>query len=326
LLALFLPVLARAETYLLIISGLPGEPAYQETLQDWAGQLIDYAGQAGLSEQRIIHLQTEPPAEAPYRVGLSDQAGIKQAIAELKQQVEAQDHLWIVLLGHGSEQRKRAENNSAEFNILGPDISAQQFAEWLAPLRPERLVFVAASSASGGFVSALAGPRRVLISATRSGAERYFAHFGGFWIQALDAEQGGDLDKNGKISLLEAFHYARREVERFYQSERRLQTEHALLDDNGDGQGSPEPMAEGEDGALAAQTFLVDYGDLASTDPEHADLLEQQTGLEQRLQAWRKRKSELSSDAYFEGLEQILVEIIAIDQALRVKEGEKKVL
>ena len=341
---LLLPGLVRADTYLLLITGLTGEDSYRQTFTRWAGQLIDAARQAGLADQRIVHLTPEdpaalaasgpevtgsevsgseavappiePPAKATYRTGLSTREGIAQAIAELGELIGAQDQLWIVLLGHGSEQ-----GGQGYFNIPGPDISAAQFARYLAPLTPERLVFVATMSSSGAFLQDLASPQRIVISATRSGAERYFAQFGEFWIAALDPQQGGDLDKDGKISLLEAFNFARSEVEQFYRNDRRLQTEHAVLDDNGDGRGSFEPQPYGtEDGALAARTYLVDRSDLAAADPQLSGLLEQQQTLEQRLQDWVGRKSELAEAAYYDGLEALLVELIPVDRALRSKE------
>ena len=79
-------------------------------------------------------------------------------------------------------------------------------------------------------------------------------------------------------------------------------------------------MPRGQLGALAARTYLVDRSDLAAADPQLSGLLEQQQTLEQRLQDWVGRKSELAEAAYYDGLEALLVELIPVDRALRSKE------
>ena len=313
---LMLSSVARAETYLLIITGLPGETAYSETFADWAGQLIQYAEASDLDSERLIYLSPSPPPDVPYQTGPADRAGIETVLAELAEQIDPQDQLWLVLFGHGSVQGKRAL-----FNISGPDIDSARLAKLLAPIKAEKIVLVNTTAASGAFLQDLAGPNRVLISSTRSGSERYFSYFGGYWVAAFDAAQGGDLDKDGRISLLEAFRYARSEVERRYREEKRLQTEHAILDDSGDGRGSAEPQANNaEDGSLAARTFLIDYRDIAASDPVRADLLARQQTIEQQLQDWMARKSTLATESYYQQLENLLVDLTQVDRALRAYE------
>ena len=117
------------------------------------------------------------------------------------------------------------------------------------------MVFVNTASASGPFVEALSGPGRVILAATRTGAEKYATLFGGPFVDAF-ATEAADTDRNGRVSILEAFDYARKQVAAAYQREGLLQTEHAILDDNGDKQGSMEPGRQAKDGQSAAVLSL----------------------------------------------------------------------
>ena len=117
------------------------------------------------------------------------------------------------------------------------------------------VVFVNTSSSSGPFVEALSAQGRTIITATRSGAEQFTTLFGGYFVEAFSSDMA-DADKNGRISMLEAFQYAKAEVARAYEREGLLATEHAMLDDNGDKNGSQTPAATGADGKLAAAMSL----------------------------------------------------------------------
>ena len=316
IIALALSSGARADTYLMVVVGLPGEATYGEQFTEWAEQLIAYAEASGLDRKRIRYLSSTASTGVDDSTASADQAGIESALVELAKLVRPEDQLWLVLFGHGSVQGKRAL-----FNIEGPDIDSGQLAEWLEPIKAEKIVLVNTTASSGAFLQDLGGPNRILISATRSGSERYFPYFGGYWVAAFDIAQGGDLDKDGRISLLEAFRYALSEVERRYKEEKRLQTEHALLDDSGDGRGSAAPQANNaEDGPLAARTYLIDQSDIAASDPIRADLLARQQSIEQKLQNWIMRKSDMDTEAYYLQLETLLVDMAQVDRALRAHE------
>ena len=100
------------------------------------------------------------------------------------------------------------------------------------------------------------------------------------WFVQAFTDDVADVDHDERLSVLEAYRYARNEVERFYESENRLLTEHALLDDNGDGEGTTDPDPATSDGRLAA-AFMFDaaagvVAELAEDDPELAELYRQQ--------------------------------------------------
>ena len=75
-------------------------------------------------------------------------------------------------------------------------------------LAPRRVVFVNTASASGPFIEALSGPGRTIVTATRNGAKSFATIFGGYFVDAL-ASDAADADKNRKVSVLEAFDFAR---------------------------------------------------------------------------------------------------------------------
>jgi hypothetical protein len=216
-----------------------------------------------------------------------------------------------VFIGHGT-----FDGRSAKFNLRGPDISADDLAATLKPCK-RPLAVIQCASASGPFLNALSAPGRVIITATRSGYEVNATRFGNYFARAV-ADPAADLDKDGQTSLLEAFLMASRQVDDFYKEAGRLATEHALLDDNGDGLGTPadwfrgvravQKAADGKtvDGIRAHQMFLV----RSATEQELSPALRaRRDELESQLSALRDRKSQMKEDDYYNHLERILVEM-----------------
>ncbi|MFO1351450.1 MAG: C13 family peptidase [Gammaproteobacteria bacterium] len=314
-----IPALALADSHLLVVSGISGEPEFSDTFQRWSQTLIDAAEQRyGVAKTHVVYL-SEDPARDPQRAsGRSTKEDIGKAFADIAARAKPGDEVFIVLLGHGA-----ARGKSAVFNLPGPDITAAEFAPLLDNLKAQKVVFVNAAAASGPFIQALSGPNRVVISATASGAEVYFAEFGGFFTAAF-AAAGADTDKNGQVSVLEAFDYARREVERLYQTDNRLPTEHAMLDDNGDGKGSLEPDPGNGDGALARTVFLRGEAVVSAADsPEVAALKQAQLDLERRIEELKSRKAALETEAYETQLEELLVELALKGRELKAREGRQ---
>jgi hypothetical protein len=218
--------------------------------------------------------------------------------------------LWLVFIGHGTY-----DGHSTKFNLRGPDISATDLAAALKPcLRP--LAVIDCASASGPFINALSGPNRVIITATRSGSEVNATRFGGYLAKAI-ADPAADLDKDGQTSLLEAFLLASRETQQFYREAGRLATEHALLDDNGDGLGTPadwfsgvravKTAANGKsvDGVRARQMMLVRSQVEQELSPE---VRARRDDLEKQLSDLHSRKGGMKEDDYYKQLEGILIE------------------
>jgi hypothetical protein len=312
------PVTGTAQTYLVVVSGLGGEARYRMAFQEWGSTLVATArDRFAIPAERIVYL-TESPELDSAASAKSTKVNIEASLDRLAMEVEPDALVVIVLIGHGS-----AVAGASRINLPGPDMTAEDFAALLARFPSQQIVFANLSSASGEFVSVLSGERRVIVTATKSGLERHESIFAGHFVDAFAAE-GADTDKNERVSLLEAFEYARLEVGRVYESDNRLLTEHALLDDNGDGEGSAEPSPDSADGSMAAQIFLESATSrVADTvaDPELAALYETRRDLEGAVAALRARRSQMSVEEYEQELERILLELARTNRQIREREG-----
>ena len=306
---------AEAQTHVVIISGLGGEPRFSEAFTRWSTALRTAAiDRLGVPESSVTYLAERAGGAATDR---ATKEAVTRTIEDLAVRARPNDQILIVLIGHGS-----ASGGDAKFNLPGPDMTAADFANLLDLFPTQRVALVNAASASGGFIGPLSGPNRTIVTATRNDAERLETKFGGHFVRAF-AEDVADVDKDERVSILEAFLYAKREVEREYDDENRMLTEHALLDDNGDGEGSLEPDPASTDGALA-RGFFITAGDAAPdapSDPRLAELYETRRSLEDSVAALRARKDRTDPAEYERELERLLLELARTTRAIRQHEG-----
>ncbi len=311
------PASALTQTYLLVVSGMGGEPQYRASFAEWSTTLLSAAQEKlGLPADHIVYLCEDPDRFTGSRK--STKTNLDTAVSEIAGRAEPDAVVVIVFIGHGS-----AAGRSARINLPGPDVTADEIAVLLTKFPTQQLVVANLASASGGFVPVLSAPRRTIITATRSGRERYETVFASFFVRAF-ATEGADTNKDEQVSILEAFEFARLEVNRHYETGNQLVTEHALLDDNGDGEGSMEPDPEAGDGALAAGLFLDNPMEAAVValpdDPEIRALYEARQQLEQEIAALRARKNELSPEAYESELERLALALARTSRAIRERQ------
>ncbi|HVE79837.1 MAG TPA: hypothetical protein VNA89_13290 [Gemmatimonadaceae bacterium] len=305
-------------THLLIISGAGGEPQYREAFHAMGARLAEAAvRRLGLPDSSVIFL-AEDSTRAPAR-GRSSRGGVERALDALAGRMRGNDRLVVVLIGHGSHQ-----GNASRFNLPGPDVGAAEFARLLDRFGARTVAVVNTASASGEWVAALSARNRVVITATKSGFEGNATLFPRYFVEAL-AGDGADADKSGSVSLAEAYDFARREVARAYEQDGRLLTEHAQLDDDGDGRGTAEPPRAGAgDGALARRVVLRTSPALASArggDPRAAALYAERDSLQQAVEALRARKDRTAAATYERELERLLVALATTNRAIREREG-----
>lgn len=318
------PPLSRANaqaTHLLVVSGLGGEPQYSAQFRSLAFSLVDAARKRyAMPDSEVVYL-AEEGAKDPRIAGVSTKVNVEAALARFAKRSGPGDQMVIVLIGHGSGSAE-----DSKISLPGPDMSARDFARDLAAFATQQVGFVDLTSASGDMLPLLSAPNRVVITATKSSFERNESVFAKYFIAALTTD-GADVDKDGRVSLLEAFRYAVTETKRYYDDQGRLQTEHAQLDDNGDKSGTAEPdlrVAAGGDGAVARRIFLGGgvYASVAgANDPRLAALYKDRFALEGRIEELKKRKATLSADAYDDALENLLVELAMKSKAIRAMEG-----
>ena len=226
------------KAFLLVVVGLSGDPEHGKTFQKWGATLARGVGPLGHAAGAPRLPRRQAGRRRPSGVnGPATRDEIAKAFERSPSRPGPDDVMFVTLIGHGS-----FDGGTAKFNLPGPDMTAADFDALLQKLPTKQIVFVNTSSSSGPFVEALSGPGRTIVTATRNGAEQYATLFGGFFVDALTSE-AADADKNRRVSVLEAFNYAKAEVARAYEREGLLATEHALLDDNGDKEGSQTPAS-----------------------------------------------------------------------------------
>lgn len=310
---------SSGEIHALIVAGLGGTQEYRQRFNDWAVELYTaLTRRHGIPEERVTYLGERLELAPRVMDARSTRDNLLATLEELAGSVGPSDRVLIVLIGHGTSQRREAR-----FNLPGPDIAPAGFAEALSAFESQPLALVHTGSASGGFLGPLSGPGRIVITATSSAQERNATEFARFFVEAVTGE-ASDMDKDGRTSLLEAFSYARLEVERFYEEENEILTEHALLDDNGDGEGSPEASADGPDGTMAAAFHLratpAVTGQQAD-DPVLARLYRERTEIQERIDGLRAVRESLEREEYEARLEELLVELALKNREIRAREG-----
>jgi len=308
------------DAHVLVISGIGGEAEYSRLFNVWSLKLLDaLEHELGVPKARLTYLAAGPQTDAARIDATSRKENILESINKIGSRANKGDVVALFLIGHGSMREA-----TPLFNLPGPDISAAELAKALEPLGEQRVLVVNTSPSSGPFLPLLSGSDRIVITATQSGAENNHTVFASYLAAAL-ASDAADNDKDKRISVLEAFEYARKEVERDYQSDRRLLTEHALLDDDGDGRGTLQPATEHTDGALARITYLQSPrarpGENESVRLELTRLRTRSDELAQQLEMLRHEKDRMEPEIYDHRLEELLVELTLNRRALQAAEN-----
>lgn len=301
---------AGAERTALIVSGAAGGQAYAAQYAGWTADLAaTLVGRYGFDPARVTTLTAEGAPEAQ-----STAANIRRVLGMLRAGAAREDLCVVVLIGHGT-----FDGVDAKLNLPGPDLGAREWAALLRPL-PQRLVVVNTASASFPFLDGLAAPRRIVITATDSAAQRFDTVFPEHFIGAL-GDAAADLDKNGRSSVWELFAAASAGVRRHYQQRGQLATERPLLDDTGDGIGS-EAAGEAPDGEAASRTYLDEARPgAAPADPALSRLLQRRAMLLSEAEDLRIRKAFLSPAEYALELERVMVALARVSHDIRRRTG-----
>jgi len=299
-----LPAAAQTRSAV-IIFGAPGGDTYATAYAQWEDALVaSLRDDLGFPPDRITVLSGR--ATDPSR--RSTEANVRRVFGALHSG-RRDDVVVVMLIGHGS-----LDAGVAKFNLVGPDLDAEQWARVLEGL-PGRLVFVNASGASFPFLEQVSAPNRIVITATDSTAQRFDTVFPDLFVKAI-ADPATDQDRNGRLSLWEVFAQTSAAVRQYYEQRGQLATERALLDDNGDRVGR-EAGAPGADGALARTTYLDADPVNAATDPEVAALLTRQRVLEEQAEALKLRKPLTPPAQWDAQFEKLMIELARVSRAIR---------
>ena len=307
------PCWGAEQSFLIIVSGIGGEPVYSERFKQWSQGMLDAAeSRLGIAGERVVYLSEDVENARDRADGRAIKTEIDATLSRVAEVSKPGDVVCLLLIGHGTARQDRAL-----FNLPGPDLSPSQLDAMLTSLDARRLVIVNTAPSSAPFIETLSAPDRIVITATANTAERYHTIFARHFVAAF-AGGGSDTNKNGRVSVLEAFDFARREVQRAYDSEGRLQTEHALLDDNGDGVGSSDIQAS--DGALAGTTYLQTVSAMAAAANQSETwvrMIGERADIEQQIEVLKARKDTLDTVRYEQQLEALLVDLALTFRAIR---------
>jgi hypothetical protein len=295
---------APAATYYVTISGLGGEPDFEQRFKMWAEDIDATVKKAGGPDDITLVNPTRDQIRARF--------------ADLARTAKPDDALVLMLIGHGSY-----DGVDYKFNLTGPDITGAELASLLDRVPATRQCVVNMTSSSGGSIATLRRPDRIVITATKTGTEKNATVFARYWADAL-RDPAADTDKNDSISALEAFRYAERKVTDYFETQKRLATEHALLEDTGKGDGERNPSPENGEGKLAGAFTVVRLGAnaAAAANPATRALLEKKESLEQAIEKLKYEKAAMPAEQYKRQITQLLLELAKTQEAM--DRGESK--
>jgi hypothetical protein len=296
--------------FLLILVGLAGDPEHGELFHKWGGELAESAGKLGVPAEHVVYLVDAQQEGDKHVTGKATVEEIGKTFDRFAKEATPEDEVYVVLIGHGSYDGK-----ASKFNLPGPDISGADFNTQFRKLPTKHIVFIDTTSASGPMITELSAPGRVIITATRNGAENYTTLFGGYFVDALTGEEA-DADKNRRVTMLEAFQFAKAAVQRAYDKEGLLSTEHAVLDDNGDGVGHDK--LEAGEGLLARATYLDSLSvDEAAATAAAGRLMKERTRLEGEIEQLIARKANMPEPEYEATLERLFIELAKVNRSIK---------
>ena len=301
LMTLLLATPARAAVYYVTVSGLVGEPDYEQRFTTTARDLDKVLKATGTD----VHVYTLVGSDAT-------RARLTQVIEQVAREAKADDDFVLTLIGHGSY-----DGVEYKFNLVGPDMSAADLAALCNKVAAKRQLVVNTTSASGGSIPAFQRAGRGVITSTKSGTEKNATVFVRYWAEALQ-DPSADVDKNESVSALEAFQYADRKTAEFYAAQKRLATEHAVFEDVGKGDAVRAPAAETAEGRMLSSLTLVRFGETqkAALDPAKRDLLGKKEDLERRIDVLKYQKAAMTQNDYEQQLKALLIELARVQAAL----------
>jgi hypothetical protein len=282
------------QTHLLVVVGVPGDEEHSAQFSKWATSFIDAAKTKDAVPAANITLLSEKQ---------STKAGVEKAFADLAARVKPNDGVVVLLLGHGS-----FNGTQGAFNLPGPDLTVDEWSKLLGKLASQHVAFINTSSSSGAFLPAIAAPGRVVVTATKTGGERNETVFPEFFVAAF-SDPAADRDRNGHVSIAEAFEYAKTKVVQAFQQKGLLLTEHAVMDDGGEGR-------------LAATVFLgTGRADgtltIDTSDPAMKKLADEKDAIDQKIAALKLKKASMDEAQYDAQLEQLLTDLALKTRAIR---------
>lgn len=287
---LLAPVAAVAEMHALVVEGLAGDASYAERFERQSGSIAE-ALRSQADSSNVLVLRGEDATRDT----------VLERLGDLQGDVGASDQVVLVLLGHGSY-----DDYEYKFNLPGPDLTGEDIVSALGAVPAGTQVLINTSSASGAIAELAAADNRILVLATRSGAERHATRFGDFFAEAL-ADETADTDKNTRISVEEAFRFAERQVADYYERAGQLATEHPVID-----------------GGPADRVALARLGGAPPVvvDQALATLIAQRDALNAEIDDLRLAREDMPAADYQASLLEKMLELARTEDAIEARQKE----
>jgi hypothetical protein len=292
---------AQAAGYFVTVAGLGGEPDYEQRFTAMATDLDKILKGSGGE----VHVYTLTGDQATRE-------HLTQTLAQVAREAKPDDEFTLTLIGHGTY-----DGTEYKFNLPGPDVTAAELAALCDRISAKRQLIVNTTSASGASVAAFEKPGRAIVTATKSGTEKNATVFARYWVEAL-RDPTADANKNDTISALEAFEYADRKTAAFYESQKRLATEHPTFEDTGKSDPVRAPSTDNGEGLFLSNFPLARLGSAqkAASDPAKRELLAKKESLEEKIDTLKYQKAAMAPDDYKEQLTSALLELARVQEEL----------
>jgi hypothetical protein len=308
---------ANDPRWAILVTGISGDPGLQK---DYLKEIVDLRAvletSLGFPKDHVFALFDDPKLD-PVRIQhVSSRENLERVCKEISTRASREDTVFVFMEGHGDSDGKQYK-----FNMVGPDPSATELAGMLFAIPAQRFFIVNATNCSGASLEVFAGKGKLVLASTKSGTEKNLTRFGKYFVEAF-ANNNADVDKNSRISLFEAFSYAARKVEEYYTKEGSLQTEHPMLNDNGDAQALSLAEA-GTRSTLLSRAAYLDRGSLllapGDSSPETQALAREAQSLERQIELLKSAKDEMAEAEYMKKLEELLLKLAEVQAKLRKK-------
>jgi hypothetical protein len=293
----------------LVITGLGGLPEYEENFLDWGSEI-----------QTVFRDQLS--GKVYYLDGRTQKKPDILNTFNTISSSDSVDEVWIFLIGHASY-----DNRQYKFNISGPDLTDDEIKHFLDSLGDTRVFLIAATSTSGVLASKLTHENRVIITATKSQTEKQPPLFMSFFLEAI-VSTAADTDKSGRVSLLETYLFSLQKVADWFEEKGRIQTEHALLEDNGrvrlgDKQDVLQENPEARATLLASMAYLSPSLERIYTSRRAEELASDRVRIERDIEDLKFRKTQFPEAEYYRRLEGLLVELATLNESIEEAEEER---
>lgn len=243
----------QADTYALIVSGINKELADRLAKDTIVGNLGTFLLNEVKVKPEQLSVLVGPRSSVRQGSRISTADNVRETLGGFASRIRPADRFIFYYAGQAN-----TADGKLRLNLPGEDITHQQLAEWMGPIKASSLLLVLDCPGAGLAVKVLTGKGRLIICGCKAD-QHYSTKFGEYFVPALSAADS-DADGDGKVSVLEAFTSASRQLEDWYRRQSLLQTETAVLEDNADGEPSAQPWRyerDGGDGLRASKFFLA---------------------------------------------------------------------